>query len=142
MEDRREKGIADRHIKQERSVGRCCRRREETWVEKMQDACDRDTLAITGSVFEFFFQAEDGIRDIGVTGVQTCALPIWMHPAPCVRQSGEFKGRGAGPAGGGLSIHSAVQFHWFVKDAKSMTTAPGSWRMSMKIGRASCRERV
>src|SRR5947209_12399391 len=27
------------------------------------------------SIF-FFFQAEDGIRDIGVTGVQTCALPI------------------------------------------------------------------
>src|SRR3712207_8897087 len=26
----------------------------------------------------FFFQAEDGIRDIGVTGVQTCALPIWL----------------------------------------------------------------
>src|SRR3712207_9442223 len=25
-----------------------------------------------------FFQAEDGIRDIGVTGVQTCALPIWI----------------------------------------------------------------
>src|SRR3712207_7161047 len=27
----------------------------------------------------FFFQAEDGIRDIGVTGVQTCALPIFEH---------------------------------------------------------------
>src|SRR5438445_11549496 len=26
--------------------------------------------------YPFFFQAEDGIRDIGVTGVQTCALPI------------------------------------------------------------------
>src|SRR5258707_7769804 len=26
----------------------------------------------------FFFQAEDGIRDIGVTGVQTCALPICL----------------------------------------------------------------
>src|SRR5258707_6806177 len=25
----------------------------------------------------FLFQEEDGIRDIGVTGVQTCALPIW-----------------------------------------------------------------
>ena len=25
----------------------------------------------------FFFQAEDGIRDYDVTGVQTCALPIW-----------------------------------------------------------------
>src|SRR3712207_783148 len=28
--------------------------------------------------FFFFFQAEDGIRDIGVTGVQTCALPIFF----------------------------------------------------------------
>src|SRR3712207_8784153 len=28
------------------------------------------------SICFFFFQAEDGIRDIGVTGVQTCALPI------------------------------------------------------------------
>src|SRR3712207_3355244 len=27
----------------------------------------------------FFFQAEDGIRDIGVTGVQTCALPIFPY---------------------------------------------------------------
>src|SRR5882757_1571502 len=27
-------------------------------------------------IFSFFFRAEDGIRDIGVTGVQTCALPI------------------------------------------------------------------
>src|SRR2546430_5488959 len=27
-------------------------------------------------VFFFFFQAEDGIRDLTVTGVQTCALPI------------------------------------------------------------------
>src|SRR5207247_5020046 len=26
----------------------------------------------------FFFQAEDGIRDPLVTGVQTCALPIWL----------------------------------------------------------------
>src|SRR5947209_12292636 len=30
--------------------------------------------------FFFFFQAEDGIRDIGVTGVQTCALPIFNQP--------------------------------------------------------------
>src|SRR2546430_4065192 len=28
-------------------------------------------------VFFFFFQAEDGIRDLTVTGVQTCALPIY-----------------------------------------------------------------
>src|SRR2546425_3667922 len=30
----------------------------------------------------FFFQAEDGIRDKLVTGVQTCALPISLRPAP------------------------------------------------------------
>src|SRR6266567_4231397 len=29
--------------------------------------------------FFFFFQAEDGIRDLTVTGVQTCALPILLH---------------------------------------------------------------
>src|SRR5699024_11587387 len=31
------------------------------------------------SIF-FFFQAEDGIRDRNVTGVQTCALPISLKP--------------------------------------------------------------
>src|SRR5256884_712398 len=30
----------------------------------------------TFSLWFFFFQAEDGIRDVAVTGVQTCALPI------------------------------------------------------------------
>src|SRR5438445_12033047 len=34
-------------------------------------------LSTIGS--SFFFQAEDGIRDIGVTGVQTCALPISLE---------------------------------------------------------------
>src|SRR6266496_2276015 len=29
--------------------------------------------------FFFFFQAEDGIRDLYVTGVQTCALPIYLE---------------------------------------------------------------
>src|SRR5688572_31629478 len=32
---------------------------------------------IDHSCDSFFFQAEDGIRDLTVTGVQTCALPIW-----------------------------------------------------------------
>src|SRR2546430_4314168 len=38
------------------------------------------------SVF-FFFQAEDGIRDLTVTGVQTCALPISPPSAPPPRNS-------------------------------------------------------
>src|SRR5205085_5782247 len=33
----------------------------------------------------FFFQAEDGIRDLTVTGVQTCALPILLVVAGKVR---------------------------------------------------------
>src|SRR2546430_3585907 len=33
-------------------------------------------------LFVFFFQAEDGIRDLTVTGVQTCALPISTPGAP------------------------------------------------------------
>src|SRR2546426_12658741 len=33
--------------------------------------------------FFFFFQAEDGIRDYKVTGVQTCALPICLTTTPC-----------------------------------------------------------
>src|SRR5207249_12256995 len=33
--------------------------------------------------FFFFFQAEDGIRDRNVTGVQTCALPICSIPVGC-----------------------------------------------------------
>src|SRR2546427_3650209 len=40
--------------------------------------------------FFFFFQAEDGIRDLTVTGVQTCALPI------CARDCGA-RGGGGGP---------------------------------------------
>src|SRR3989475_3050524 len=42
----------------------------------------------------FFFQAEDGIRDLTVTGVQTCALPIWSlrrrssRKNPAICQSG------------------------------------------------------
>src|SRR3712207_7874723 len=42
-----------------------------------------------------FFQAEDGIRDIGVTGVQTCALPIC--PLARVDTGPDLPGRGACP---------------------------------------------
>src|SRR5947209_20529529 len=47
----------------------------------------------------FFFQAEDGIRDIGVTGVQTCALPISPRRAVPAR-GGVARGGGGGGAGG------------------------------------------
>src|SRR6266511_5665084 len=40
-----------------------------------------------GSFF-FFFQAEDGLRDFRVTGVQTCALPIWAATYGICRRLG------------------------------------------------------
>src|SRR6266496_5534074 len=55
-------------------------------------------LAPGGALF-FFFQAEDGIRDLYVTGVQPCALPIYTNePGPdrqpagisCCREPGAF----------------------------------------------------
>src|SRR6266513_631246 len=41
-------------------------------------------------LFHFFFQAEDGIRYPNVTGVQTCALPIWLL---ALRRAGRRLGR-------------------------------------------------
>src|SRR2546421_2870538 len=38
-------------------------------------------------VYFFFFQAEDGIRDLIVTGVQTCALPIFLPGATFSKSS-------------------------------------------------------
>src|ERR1022692_5107696 len=48
----------------------------------------RHTIITNALIFVFFFfQAEDGIRDYKVTGVQTCALPIYLCPfvawSPC-----------------------------------------------------------
>src|SRR5256885_7282577 len=87
-------------------------------------------------VLFFFFQAEDGIRDYKVTGVQTCALPISRHRRARTGRAadaGAYRervdatpGRGAG-AGRHLSPGAAL------------TPAPSPLA---QIGRASCRERV
>src|SRR2546427_9355648 len=47
--------------------------------------------------FFFFFQAEDGIRDLTVTGVQTCALPISQAPAGSACISGSLARRPSVP---------------------------------------------
>src|SRR5256885_6886117 len=57
-------------------------------------------------VFFFFFQAEDGIRDYKVTGVQTCALPIWRGASSAMTRREVLRlgaaaaaGAAAGPLG-------------------------------------------
>src|SRR5438445_2648678 len=86
-------------------------------------------------LFFFFFQAEDGIRDIGVTGVQTCALPIslavamqWPSNRPCSRQQQVREPRA-------IRVLSVT----FLR-IRSITPEPSFSRR--EIGRASCRERV
>src|SRR5690554_2291541 len=70
-------------------IGRApCREREEVLVAPVPYG-DTEVVAVIWSSwkgfpqtwlsydeYDFFFQAEDGIRDADVTGVQTCALPI------------------------------------------------------------------
>src|SRR5256886_16649331 len=56
----------------------------------------------------FFFQAEDGIRDLTVTGVQTCALPISWSTSRSVRPGGSASGRPSRmSAGTTLSMNSS-----------------------------------
>src|SRR2546422_8041209 len=52
---------------------------------------------VTGGPYFFFFQAEDGIRDVAVTGVQTCALPIWPERARVVAWTLRLDGSAAHP---------------------------------------------
>src|SRR2546429_2461958 len=79
------------------------------------------------SSFLFFFQAEDGIRDVAVTGVQTCALPIlrarsWEGTLPAALP--RTRSQPLPPT----------------KILRLVFTGD-DWRRRRKIGRASCRER-
>src|SRR5215813_14739755 len=54
------------------------------------------SLVRLGPQMLFFFQAEDGIRDADVTGVQTCALPIYLQRLVPACAAGALGGRSAG----------------------------------------------
>src|SRR2546429_1745847 len=87
----------------------------------------------------FFFQAEDGIRDVAVTGVQTCALPILSAaPATACRMARlrdrRPRLRAVGPHRV-ISVARARRQAVCLDDAAAHAARP-------EIGRASCRERV
>src|SRR5699024_11757944 len=79
--------------------------------------------------FFFFFQAEDGIRDRNVTGVQTCALPI-STSAPSTPVINAFRP---------LITHSSPSCFASVCNKVGSEPAPPSLASS-EIGRASCRK--
>src|SRR2546430_8087419 len=89
------------------------------------------------SFFIFFFQAEDGIRYLTVTGVQTCALPIFSTGSP------ENVQHLVGRPGFTLTVGSALDRAIV---APLVATADVVFHLAaavgVQIGRASCRERV
>src|SRR5699024_12063239 len=94
--------------------------------------------------FCFFFQAEDGIRDRNVTGVQTCALPIspFSLTRRCLAIYSDLILREIENAeyiaGHRLVKEKGVKYGLFTEDGNIWDYYP-YWQ---KIGRASCRERV
>src|SRR2546426_4842758 len=68
------------------------------------------------SILFFFFQAEDGIRDYKVTGVQTCALPICAVPVDLLRPAAQHAG---------LRRHPVARRHLEARDLSSVAPAPG-----------------
>src|SRR2546429_3421050 len=104
------------------------RTRRGSWCEPARRCC-------------FFFQAEDGIRDVAVTGVQTCALPISL-----LEELHEESLRLPSDDPGYALIHG-----WSESDS-CLSSKPMTWWLPYfansafasrgQIGRASCRERV
>src|SRR5437867_9729351 len=89
----------------------------------------------------FFFQAEDGIRDRTVTGVQTCALPIWI--ARLEGRDGAPSARGEGLAG--FCGRETVLGKFRRRIRRDHVDRPGDAPVALlldEIGRASCREGV
>src|SRR2546430_6786774 len=86
----------------------------------------------------FFFQAEDGIRDLTVTGVQTCALPIWpastSQETPVIERI-EFQGNRRIRA-------ETLRARIFSRAGDPLNEDALRRDFHAQIGRASCRERV
>src|SRR3712207_8341992 len=101
--------------------------------------CQYELLASVAILAVFFFQAEDGIRDIGVTGVQTCALPISSVTLPTVRTSIPAPPRWSIVLFAMTKLSRPVSPSRYIPAALMFQIR--LYRMC-EIGRASCRERV
>src|SRR5258706_7035013 len=85
----------------------------------------------------FFFQAEDGIRDWSVTGVQTCALPISLEPwCTVARQCGP----GANAITGATWLKSTTI--WRFRGYTSMSRSTASTKRLLKNTRTAPRSLI
>src|SRR5258708_12817404 len=78
-------------------------------------------------LFFFFFQAEDGIRDDLVTGVQTCALPI-SHSPPLFRLGWRV--------GFLCALQRALRFHFFGRCRRGSQCRRGCRSTQVRIARS------
>src|SRR5256885_3376815 len=87
----------------------------------------------------FFFQAEDGIRDYKVTGVQTCALPIYTYVTELVPSYARGRYVAITQVAGFMAVPvTAILARLLVPTHFLMM----GWRWVMvKIGKAACRGR-
>src|SRR5437868_9978353 len=98
---------------------------------------------------DFFFQAEDGIRDRNVTGVQTCALPISLDVEGRAEHELGERGRFARDTGHTHYKYEPKRFgvQAFIPNADRRYPMSASAKKAPQkvtneqIGRASCRER-
>src|SRR5437868_9603640 len=89
----------------------------------------------------FFFQAEDGIRDRNVTGVQTCALPISPR-TPTTTASLPIRATTAQLTRWSSLAMTAASSRLRMFPQWGTTPTHRESMAGCKIGRASCRERV
>src|SRR5205809_2869547 len=96
--------------------------------------------------FFFFFQAEDGIRDVAVTEVQTCALPISDFNTRCIVAVVAPQHREVSPRIGIMALLDVLDPRAIYTDGDVVFFLAGHGAGvapdATKIGRASCRERV
>src|SRR5205807_7450540 len=98
-------------------------------------------LESTSCLLFFFFQAEDGIRDYKVTGVQTCALPILLQAPQIARVVSPLTER----CWAALAEVQDPEMPISLVDLGliyKLEVEDGLVKVELKIGRASCRERV
>src|SRR2546430_12265264 len=92
----------------------------------------------TESCVSFFFQAEDGIRDLTVTGVQTCALPIFGKAEEIAEQE---LFRHGGNRLLDFDQSQVPKMPQFLFHGLVQLVSRGRLMPQLEIGGASCRER-
>src|SRR5262249_32099403 len=91
-------------------------------------------LLISYALFVFFFQAEDGIRDWSVTGVQTCALPIYDLCQPSGKRCGQER-----RSFSCVTDHRFLQLFRFPRNAQQSGTSAACCSLACQTGAACWR---